>query len=383
MISSRWSVLAAFALVGAATQLLWLNYAGVTTTAAEHFGVSETAVGWLAQVFPLLYVVLAVPCGIVLDRWFRAGLAAGAILTAAGAGIRLIGDGFIWALAGQTVAALAQPLVLNAITGIAGRYLAEKDRPTGIAAGTAATFAGMVLAFVLAAVFPDGGQLQTLVAISAAFAIVAAALLSIALRTPGPFEHTQPPIGLGALRIALQDRFIRRLCVLVFFPFGAFIALSTFAQALLEPAGVSADTASVILLVNVVAGVAGCAIIPIVATKLGKETALLALGAIVTATVCVVLAIAPTSATAFVGFLAIGFTLLPSLPIVLELVERRTGEVEGTAAGLIWMSGNLGGLVVATVVGLLVDHPGPAFAVAGVAVLAGLPLLRSISRVRA
>jgi hypothetical protein len=51
----------------------------VTTVAAARYGVSESAIGWLAQVFPLIYVVLAIPCGLILDRWFRAGLIAGAV----------------------------------------------------------------------------------------------------------------------------------------------------------------------------------------------------------------------------------------------------------------------------------------------------------------
>ena len=53
--ASRWSVVAAFTVVGAATQIVWLTYAPVTTVAAEHFGVSENAVGWLANLFPLFY----------------------------------------------------------------------------------------------------------------------------------------------------------------------------------------------------------------------------------------------------------------------------------------------------------------------------------------
>lgn len=49
---SRWSAIVGYSLVGAATQLVWLNFAGVTTVAATHYAVSETAIGWLAQVFP-------------------------------------------------------------------------------------------------------------------------------------------------------------------------------------------------------------------------------------------------------------------------------------------------------------------------------------------
>jgi predicted MFS family arabinose efflux permease len=375
--SSRWLVIGAFALVGAATQLSWLSFAGVTTVAAEHYRVSETAIGWLAQVFPLLYVVLAIPAGLILDRWFRAGLAAGAVLTAIGAAVRLIGDDFAWVLAGQTLIAVAQPLVLNAITGITGRYLAERDRPAGIAVGSASTFAGMVLAFVLGAALPSAGDLRVLIAVGAGFSVLAAIALVIALRAPG-MPHVAPPAGLGALRIAWGDPFLRRLCVLVFLPFGMFIALSTFAQPLLEPDGVSGSTASLMLLVNVVAGVAGCAVIPVLAVRHRRELTFLVLGVTVAAVGCVLLATAPSVVTGFLALLAIGFLLLPTLPIVLELTERRTGEAEGTAAGLIWLSGNLGGLVIATIVGLLVDYPMAAFLTLAAVVLLAIPLVRPI-----
>ncbi|WP_406048274.1 MFS transporter [Kribbella sp. NBC_00889] len=376
---SRWAAIVGYSLVGAATQLVWLNFAGVTTVAAAHYGVSESAIGWLAQVFPLLYVVLAIPCGLILDRWFRAGLLAGAVLTAVGALVRLIGDDFGWLLAGQIVASVAQPLVLNAVTGITGRYLEEDDRPTGIAVGTASIFAGMVIAFSLDAIFTTGDSLGTMLAVTAIFCVVAALVLIVALRNEGPHSVAATSSGgRGALEIAWGDPLIRRLCVLALFPFGVFVAMTTFAQALLEPAGVSGGTASTILLVTVVAGVLGSAIIPVVVVRRRAESALLVLSLTVTSIACVVLALAPGVLTGFVAIGLIGLFLLPALPIVLELVERRTGEAEGTAAGLIWMSGNLGGLLVATVVGLLVDYPTAAFLVMAVIPLIAVPGARAL-----
>ena len=82
---NRWGVVVAYAALGAATQVLWLTFAPITTATAEHYGVSEGAVGWLAEIFPLLYVVLAIPAGMALDRWFVPMLRAGAALTATGA----------------------------------------------------------------------------------------------------------------------------------------------------------------------------------------------------------------------------------------------------------------------------------------------------------
>ena len=377
---SRWSAIVGYSLVGAATQLVWLNFAGVTTVAASRYGVSESAIGWLAQVFPLLYVVLAIPCGLLLDRWFRAGLIAGAVLTAVGAGVRLIGDNYGWLLAGQIIASVAQPLVLNAVTGITGRYLDEKDRPAGIAVGTASIFGGMVLAFLLSAVFTTSASLPAMLTVTAAFCALAACVLIIVVRREGSFEVPALRPDRSALRVAWGDSLIRRLCVLAIFPFGVFVAMSTFAQALLEPAGVSGSTASTILLVNVVAGVAGSAVIPVVVARRHAESALLVVSLATTAGACVLLAFAPGVVTGFIAITLIGLLVLPALPIVLELVERRTGEAEGTAAGLIWMAGNLGGLVVAVVVGLLVGHPTAAFLVMAAIALIAVPGARALRR---
>ncbi len=75
--TAGWRVVGAYGLVAAATQMLWLTYAAITTDTARRYGVSVGAVGWLAEIFPLLYVALAIPAGALLDRWFRPGLALG------------------------------------------------------------------------------------------------------------------------------------------------------------------------------------------------------------------------------------------------------------------------------------------------------------------
>jgi hypothetical protein len=49
----RWRAVAAYAALAGATQLLWLTFAPLTTPSAHYFHVSETAVGWFAESFPL------------------------------------------------------------------------------------------------------------------------------------------------------------------------------------------------------------------------------------------------------------------------------------------------------------------------------------------
>jgi len=379
VIRSRWSVVAAYAMVGAATQILWITYAPVTDDAAKHFGVSKTAIGWLAQVFPLVYVLLAIPAGLVLDRWFRGGLLLGAGLTAVGGVLRLVEDDFAWALIGQLVVSLGQPFVLNAITGLTARFLAEEDRPTGIAVGSASTFAGLVVGFLVGAALSGPSHVRLLGVVTALVGVAAALVLALVVRDSGNPDVPPSGEGFAAFRAAWSDRYLRRLCAVVAVPFGTFIALTTFAQPLLKPAGVSESTAGIILVVNVVAGVAGCAVLPVWADRHRREVFVMAVGVSVTTAACLLLAAAPGVATGFIALTLVGVALLPALPIVLSLTEKRAGTAEGTAAGLIWMAGNLGGLVVATAVGVLVDHPLPAFLTLAAVTLAALPLLRNFA----
>ena len=89
--ASRWVILAGYGLLAACTQLLWLSYASITAQAHRAMGVSEGTVGDLAVIFPLMYVILALPTGRWLDVSFRRALSAGAVLTGAGAVLRLAG----------------------------------------------------------------------------------------------------------------------------------------------------------------------------------------------------------------------------------------------------------------------------------------------------
>ncbi|HEY5260501.1 MAG TPA: MFS transporter, partial [Solirubrobacteraceae bacterium] len=180
-----WRVVIAYSLVCAATQVLWLTFAAITTETARHYGVSVGAVGWLAEIFPLLYVALAIPAGILLDRWFRPMLAAGGALVAVGGLVRLGGDTFAWVMAGQVAVAVAQPVVLSAVSKLAGEYLPLEQRAAGIAVGSAGGFVGMLVALLLGPTLGAHGHLQRLLVVEAVLAVLPAIALAVTLRRPG------------------------------------------------------------------------------------------------------------------------------------------------------------------------------------------------------
>ena len=372
--ASGWQVIVAYGLLCAATQLLWLTYAAITTETARRYGVSVGAVGWLAEVFPLVYVALAIPAGILLDRWFRPALVLGGAMVALGGLVRLGGESFAWAMAGQVIVAVAQPIVLSAVSKLAGEYLPPHQRASGISVGSAGSFVGMLLALLLGPTLGAHGQLQRLLVLDAVLAVLAALALAFVLRRPGQESQEHAAIQGSAARTLWQLAPMRTLCGLVFLGFGIFVALATWLQTLLHPSGVSETAAGGLLVGMVVAGILGCALLPALIARRGGERSFMRTAVIVGCFGCVTLGVAPWLAVRGLAIVAIGIVLLPALPVILAGAEQLAGAAAGSAGAIVWMAGNLGGLVVALIVQILVHHPLAAFLTMGAISLLGLPL---------
>ncbi len=375
----RWRPVAAYAMLAAATQLLWLTFAPLTTASAHHYHVSETAIGWLAEIFPLFYVVLAVPAGRLLDRAFHRWLGVGAVLTALGGLARLVAPDFAWALLGQLLVAVGQPLVLNAVTKVASEHLPPRLRPHGIAVGSAGIFVGMLLALTLGTLF-GGAHLEALLELQAGFAVTAAAALLFEIRHRDT-AAAEPAVALGmvAVREVWSDRNVRVLSGLLFLGFGVFVALATWLQALLHNYRISSTTAGGLLVAMVLAGALGAALLPPLVVGRKAERSMVAGAVTVTVAGAALLAFQHVVAVDAVALVAVGFLLLTLLPVILELSERRAGASAGTVTALLWLAGNAGGLVIALLVALLVHHPTPAFLALALVSLCATPLVLAMS----
>ena len=375
----RWVALGAFSLLVASTQLLWLSFAPVTTQVHAALGVSEGAVGDLAGLAPLLYVVLAIPCGRWTDRRFGAALATGAVLTAAGATLRAaVPTSFAWVLTGQVIVSVGQPLVLNATTKVAARHFPPRERTTAIAVGSAAQFVGILVAASTGGSLLDAGGLAGLLRVHAAVAVVAAAGVLLALRMPAAFAGTAPSgepsgtQGLGSLR---RDPVLWALAGLLFIGVGVFNALATWLDAILGAFGLPGASGTLIT-TTTVAGIVGAAVLPGVAARHDRRRTLL-LVTVVTILVTFPLVAAVHQVVA-IGILlaALGFVLLAGLPVALDWSELHVGpERAGTATGLLLLAGNLGGAVLVLAVQAVLADPYLALGALAAAGLPGLALL--------
>jgi predicted MFS family arabinose efflux permease len=376
--SNDWFAVAAYALVAAVSQMLWLTYAPITTESAAHFGVSEDAVGLLAEIFPLLYVLLAIPAGILLDRWLRQTLIGAAALMLVGAGVRMIGSSFELAMVGQIMIAVAQPAVLAAVTKVAAERVEEDQRTTAIAIGSAGAFLGLVAALVLGATVGASDQLKPLLTINLAVAALALVTVAIALRGASAREsEVSAAIGRAELRKIYTDPVLRRLGAMIFIGMGVFNALATWLEVLLKPAGISSSATSWILVAMSVSGIVGAvAMSPRISAR-GSERGFLQIAAVVGAVAFVLMTVVHVDVTIGIVLAVLGFFLLGAQPVILEISEMRAGTAAASAAGAILLAGNLGGIVLAVLIQAINQHPSASFIVLAVAMLLIAPIARS------
>ena len=371
--ASRWAILGSYSLLAACTQMLWLSFAAIDTDAARALHVDVGTVGDLAIIFPFVYIVLALPTGRWLDMRFAQALSAGAILTGAGALVRLVAPtSFAVQTAGMLVIAAGQPLVLNSITKVAGRYFPPGERATAISIGTAALFVGILAAVLTAGPLFAAGGLPLLLVAQAVPSVLAAALMMITARSE-PAYPDDPSVSVS-MRWLTRDRFMWTLAVLVFIGMGTYNAVATWLQPILDHFGEGAAAGNLIAVLTF-AGVLGAAVIP--PTVAARDVRR---GALVTALVVSAAAFAAVSAyhnVIWLGawFFIEGVLLLACLPVVLDWSEVHAGpERQGAAVGFLMMAGNLGGVVLALVVQAAVANPYVALGVMGVAALAGIPV---------
>jgi nitrate/nitrite transporter NarK len=237
----------------------------------------------------------------------------------------------------------------------------------------------MLLALVLGTIF-GGAHLSALLSLEAAIGVIAGAVMLLALRRGGDARATPSvAVDLVALREVWSDRTVRVLAGLLFLGFGAFIALTTWLQALLQNYRVSSTTAGAILVAMVLAGAVGAAALPPLVVTRRAERRVVGASVLVTLVGGLMLAFEHEVAVDALVLVPIGLLLLTDLPVILELSERRAGDSAGTVTALLWLAGNLGGLVVALAVQSLVHHPTSAFLLLAAVSLCAVPLVMSLS----
>jgi MFS family permease len=351
-------VLAVFTLLAAVTQLLWLNFAPLIGLVCKRYGVSELSATLLVLVFPLLYVLLSIPAGMLVDRkGYRFTVGWGGVATALFATLRIWDDTFAMLLIAQLGIAAAQPFVINGISKLVADWFPEEHGAIATGIGTVGMFIGMAVALAATPSLVAGTSLRLAMVVFAIVSWGSAGLFWIFGR-----ERTAARVAASAegpaLAPLLRQRDLRLLFVLAFLGLGFFNALTTWLEPILAPNGFDAEAAGAVGGVLIAGGIVGSIVIPALSDKTKRRKPFLIACALFAMPLVHPLCTTTRHGLAYALGGALGFLLLPAFALLLEMCSERAGRQHaGNATGLLMLMGNAGGVVMT----LLVDVARGAF----------------------
>jgi len=371
----RWVVLGAFMVIGALTQLMWLNYASITSTTgagashlvgvADIMHVSTFKITQLANVITLLYIPISIPAGIVIDRkGFRYAVMIGAVFTAAFSFLRLFTGNYALVFIGMIGIGIGQPFVLNAITKMVAAWFPTDESALATGIATLSLFLGMIIALALT---PEllkvfGDNMTGLRWLILAYSIVATGgavlfWMFAKAKPPKPPKRTEQElqeegaaINWASFRKIFKLYDFKLLCTIMFIGNGAIVGIFQLIDQILKPKQISSTTSGLIGAVMVIAGVIGCVVLPSLSDKFRRRKPFIVLSALVGIPTMFLLAQLSSVAQIYIVSVVTGFFLFAAYPLVLTMTEETTGHgLTGTATSILLLLGNLGGVVITLV----------------------------------
>lgn len=343
----RWVVLAAFMFINLTIQMLWISYAPITGQAAEFYGVSDRAIGFLSMAFMIAYLPLSIPVSWGIDTYgFRLTVSIGAVLMGIFGLLRgLTGDNYTIVLISTIGIAVAQPFLMNAWTKVPAQWFAIEERATAVGLVTLASLVGTALGMVLTPIFTETmsiPHLQLIYGGIAAFSAVVFVLLSREkpASPPCPAGQEVRALMLDGLKHALTVKSFWLYLFVSFIGMGIFNGITTWFEPIIRPRGFTSTDAGILGALMLVGGVLGAVVIPPFSDRSHKRKIFLLLAFILTVPGLVGLTYATHAWALYVSSFALGFFIVSANPIGMQYAAEITRPTpEGTSNGLIQLFG--------------------------------------------
>ncbi|XP_061895679.1 solute carrier family 49 member A3 [Entelurus aequoreus] len=366
----RWLVLSLICLLNCSNAMLWLTFAPVADLSAQTMKVSLNAINWLSVV----YVVVAIPLSFgatwMLDIvGLRATILLGSWLNMGGAVIRILWcvpaqNSFAGRISyplvffGQTLAAVAQPLIIFTPTKMAALWFPDHQRATANMMASMANPLGILIANIASPKLArTAKQLPILLLVYAIIACVSCFLVTVFMRRSAP---PTPPSASAELSTSEPFRhgfkllLRNRAYLLLLLCFGSGVAVFTCFSTLLDQIlcvqGYTNDFAGLCGALFIAFGIVGAALLGLYVDKTKKfieaikvNMSLSAMVACAFTVVCLMQdqKVAVAIVCALFGFF--GFSIYPA---VMELTVECSYPVgEATSTGLVFISGQVQSLI--------------------------------------
>lgn len=355
----RWIVLATFMIVAIISQLLWLNFAPITTEMEKIFNITAFQVSLLSLVWPLTFIIISIPVGVFIDKkGFKTAVALGAIIMAVFSVLRILSTtvmhSFYLLLVFQTGAAAGQPFIFSSISKLAESWFPEDERGLATGLGTIGIFIGMGLALVLTPFVYLSTNITGLLIVFATISSTGAVLfIGLAREGPGFAESGE--------EITFSPRDLVKISSLEGFPtlefgffvgVGGFTAIMTWLEKILHSLHeISTSNAGIIGGIMILGGVIGSIIIPAISDKKGKIKPFVLIDILIGAIAFYLIGIFNNFILLLILGLITGFFFMSALPLILEMGTEIAGsERAGVASSLLWFFSQVGSVILIAII---------------------------------
>nr|CAB3263800.1 major facilitator superfamily domain-containing protein 7-like [Phallusia mammillata] len=367
----RWFLLATLCILNLSNALAWLSFGPVAYKAASFYNTDLDTINWLSVVF----MITGIPCGIVAT-WLidsiglRFSIILGAWLNSIGCVIRMISavDGILPSAVlpllfiGQCIAAFAQPFMLFSPTKLAALWFREDQRALANMLATVANPLGIMLCNILSPILlPKPEDMLFMLGIESIPAHLAVLMATFGWWSSSP---PTPPTSSAAtdsegfwagVKILFRKWRYLLLALTVGAGIALFSVLTTLLSQILCPWGYDDFYVGVVcgtVLIGV--GFIGAGIAGVIVDKTKRFTEVTKLGFLIAVLALVAFAILHNRPNQWVAIAVacgvFGFFGIPVYPIGNELAVETTYPVgEATSSGVVFMSGQLQGIILVLV----------------------------------
>jgi MFS family permease len=332
------------------TQVLWITFAPITSTAAQFYGKSDLMIGLLSMSFMVVYILMFLPSAWVIDTWgFKIAVGIGAVLTGVfGLARGIFAANFTVVFISQVGLAVGQPFVIGSITKIAARWFPARERATASGLGILALYLGPLAAMLLSPYLVLKVGLPRLLLYYGIAAAVSAAVFLLLAREhpPTPAGRDERTLMFDGLKSMLHRRDFRLLLVIFFVGLGMFNAVSTWIEDIVRPRGFTISQAGWLGGLMLFGGIVGAVVIPLLSDRSRRRKPFILFALIGLIPGLLGMTFASGYPLVLLSSFVFGFCLLSAGPIGFQYAAEITYPApEGTSNTLLLVMGQISGIV--------------------------------------
>ena len=345
---SRWLNLALLIPIIVASEVFWLTFAPIESSAKIFYNTSSFNISLFSISYMVMYILFTMPASFVIEKFgYKRSVLIGVILTVVfGATRYFFAHDFVIVLISQFLLAAGQPFLVNISTKVPANWFPVNERSTASGLLVMAQYLGFIIAMILSTVLIGALGIKNLLGIYALFALLCGVPALLAKErppvAPGPEAPKESMDVKSMLRLFGNRGFLPVLTV-SFIAMGLFNTLLTKVDQIFTPKGVDAGLIGAVF---VISGVIGAVALPMISDKLRRRVPFFIAGVSLIALLIASITFLTGAPVLLAISVLLGFTVMGVAPILFQHGAEKAYPVqEGASFGLIMMMGQISGIL--------------------------------------